>query len=99
MANTDTNKAQFLQKVRELMTTLGQVNDAVTSLSSIYTTRGYDPAAGDPILQINLDPYGVTLADLASMVTVVTQLASFFAGTAVTASAAYKPTINKWRQV
>jgi hypothetical protein len=99
MANTTVQKAQFLQKVRELMTSLGQINDQVTTLSSIYTTRGYDPAAADPVLQTDLDLSGVTLADMAAMVTVVTQLQAFFSGTAVATSAAYKATINKWRQV
>lgn len=96
---TTAQKAQFLQKVKELMTDLGAISDRATSLTSIYVDRGYPTGAADPIIQTDLDPYGMTMADMAAMTVVVTALTNLFGGQAVAASVEYKKTINRWRQV
>ena len=94
---TTAQKAQFLQKIKELMTDLGALDDRARSLTQIYIDRGYNTT--DPIIQTDLDSFGMTLTDMAAMATVVTALTSLFGGQAVAASVEYKKTINRWRQV
>jgi hypothetical protein len=97
--STDSQKAQYLGKIRELMTELGQLQERAKTMAQVFIDRGYDAAASDPVIQAQLDAFGVIPYDLGVAVNVLQQLTALLNGQATAPSAAYSATINKWRQV
>jgi len=97
--STDNQKAQYLGKVRELLTELGQIQERAKTMTQVFSDRGYDAAASDPVVQAQLDAFGVIPYDLGVAVNLLQQLTALFNGQATTPSPAYSATINKWRQV
>jgi hypothetical protein len=96
---TDVQKTQYLAQIRSLMTEVAQLAERSASMAQIFIDRGYDAAAADPVTNVHLEPFGVIQYDLGTAINVLQQITALCSGQATTPSAAYRATMNKWRQV
>lgn len=97
--STLAQKAQYLQQVQALMTQIAQATERAAILTQLYTDRQYDTLAEDPVTLPDVESFGVVLYDLSVAVNLMQQLSALMAGQATTPSAAYRVSMNKWRQV
>lgn len=94
-----TPKQQFVQQVQVAMTELGQLYDRATTLNQVFADREYDAAAADPITDDDIEQYGVIVYNLGIAINLLGELKKLVDGQATQASAAYRPAVNKWRNL
>lgn len=91
------DKSNYIESVRGIATALASGIKDGADLYSIYFDRGYNSGGSDPIVQADLDAYGIQLADFTSMITCLENLAKF-ANNDNPAQGDYDATINKIRR-
>lgn len=98
-ANTASQKAQYLQATKEIMSELGRLNERMATMVKVFADRQYDGAAADAVTDAELVNFGVIQYDLGAAVLTMQQLNAFFDGQSTSPNLVYGATINKWRQV
>jgi hypothetical protein len=96
MSNMD-KRVTFVQKVQEAVTMLAQVNDKVATLEKAYFDRAYNAKASSEITDPDIQPHTqVSVADLTSAITLLSQFKAFCNNQAVI-QGDYSSTLNKVR--
>lgn len=97
--STLNQKMQLIQAVKDIMGELGRLKGKADDIARAYAARGYDPAAGDPILLSALENYGTELFDLGTAINILQALVLLLNGQAHTTAASFPDVIAKWRQL
>lgn len=78
---------------------VGRLHNKAADIANAYADRGYDPAATDPIILAEVEPFGVTLFDLGTAINFLQAFAGLVEGSAAAANPNYRGVINRFRQV
>lgn len=94
-------RQQFIAQVQVAMTELGQLADRATTLSNVFADRAYDSAADAAMTDGEISAAGVDAIayDLGVAINLLQEVTKLVNGQATAQSNAYRPTVNKWRQV
>lgn len=90
------SKANFIGKVLNTATSVAQLFDEVPDIEGVYFDRGYNSGGAEPIVQADLDSFGVDLSEFTAMITCIQQLKNFANNAAVT-QGDYSSTVNQLR--
>lgn len=90
-------KAAFIVELIRDAQALVAVTDKVADQEGEFFDNGYNSAAADEIVQADLDPHDMTLAEFTNYITFIQQLKNFVGNTAVT-TGDYAATLNAMRR-
>lgn len=91
--STENQKQQYLQKMKEVMTQLGQLGEMTNRMTEVYIDREYDAAAADAITDAQLADFGIIQYHLGTAFSLLGDI------TTLLNNATNQATINRWRQV
>jgi hypothetical protein len=90
------SKGQFVGDLQTCFNGLIQAKQQAADLVNYYFKNGFNAGGSNPIADGDVSAYGLTAAKVASAVTLMQQLASFFANAAVT-TGDYEATVQAVR--
>lgn len=90
-------KSSFIEAILKNANTIARAMDALVPFEEEYFDNGYGVSGADEIILSDLTDYGISVADLTSLITCHQQLEKFFSDQAITVGD-YRATINNVRR-